>query len=135
MSGSAAMPARQSSDWASSTALPPDTMTRCGPRPMRRCFLLSHESDTVDLLESSFAGLHQRGGRVAQRDRARGARRFFQLARRSARDDELPKLVIQDHELADRLAPAETGVSAVLATVRAAGLANDSYQALRQHAV
>src|SRR5688500_1577596 len=111
----------------------PDTMMRLAPRPIRRCFLLSHESDTIDLLESGFAGLHQRESRVAQRDGARGARRLFQLARGSARHDELSQLVIQHQELADRLATLEPRAAAFAAAFLSARSADDPDQALRQH--
>src|SRR5688572_4378833 len=97
-----------------SSGLAPDTITRLAPRPMRTCFFLSHESDTIDLLESGFAGFHQRGGGVAQRLCARRACRVLQLARRSARHDELPQLVVQDQQLADRLPALESGVTALL---------------------
>src|SRR6185503_5061657 len=110
-------------------------MTRLAPRPIRRCFFLSHESDTIDLLESGFAGLHQRHRRIAQRDGARGARRVLEFPCRGTRHDELPELVVQDDELADRLAALESGSAALPAAFAAAGFAQDSDEPLRENPV
>src|SRR5687768_3804804 len=110
-------------------------MRRLAPTPMRRGFFLSHESDTIDLLESGFSGLDQRRRRVAQRDGSRGARRLFKLSRRRTRHDQLPELVVQHQQLADCLTPLEARPAALAAAVALANLAEHAHQALRQDAV
>src|SRR5581483_7717712 len=62
------------------------------------------KSDTVDLLECGFAAAHCLEGGLAQHARARSARRFLELAHRGARRDQLAQLVVQHHQLGDRLA-------------------------------
>src|ERR1051325_11726549 len=71
---------------ASSAVFAPLMKMRSGRRPMRTG-LLRHESDTVDLLECCFAGLHKPHGGIPERYRAGGARRLLQLSRPAAGDD------------------------------------------------
>src|SRR5687767_8673026 len=63
-----------------------------------------NKSDTVDLLQRGLALAHRVERGIAQEARAAAARRFLQLAQRRAAGDELAQLVVQDHELGDRLA-------------------------------
>src|SRR5437763_7862457 len=93
---------------------------RSGARPTRSC-LLRHKSDTVDLLEICFAVLYEPHCGLPQRQRAAGIRHFFQLPRARAGDDQLAQLVVQDEELADRLAAAISRAAARAAAAAFAG--------------
>src|SRR4051812_19312141 len=116
------------------TAFVPETRMPSGPRPMRRGFL-RHKSDTVDLLESGFAGFYQPHGGFPERNRAGGARSYFELSSGSARHDQLPQFVVQHQQLADRLAALEAGAPAFRTSLALAGNAEGSDQSLRQDAV
>src|SRR5215475_2315899 len=76
-----------------------------------------HNGDTVHLLERRLTGAYQLERGSAQQAYARLMRELLQLAHRSAADDRLAYLVIEDHELADRLAAAVAGATAVLAAL------------------
>src|SRR4051812_14078765 len=106
---------------------------RSAQRPMRRW--LRHKSDTIDFLQCGFAGIDEPEGGVAERHRARGTRGFLQLARRSARGDQLTKLVVQHEQLADRFSSLEPSASALGTTLGLALLAENPDQPLRQYAV
>src|SRR5438034_11670639 len=84
---------------------------RSGARPTRS-FLLRHKSDTVDLLEACFTVIDQPHRGLPERQRAGGTCHFFKLSCRRAGDDQLAQLVVQDQELADRLAALEAGAAA-----------------------
>src|SRR3954466_6008256 len=84
---------------------------RSGARPIRSC-LLRHKSDTVDLLETCFCVVDQPHGGLPERQRAGGTCHFLALSCRRAGDDQLAQLVVQDQELADRLAAAKARAAA-----------------------
>src|SRR3954469_10011422 len=130
----ARMPGSTSSaDWPCGTAtgLPPEIRMRSAQMPMR-VFLLRHKSDTIDLLEIGFSGLHELHRGIAQGLGAGFARRLFQLARRRARDDELAQLVVEHQQLADGFSSLEAGSAAFAATARMTGFAVHPHQALRE---
>src|SRR3954471_23022175 len=106
-----------SGDWPCGTAtgLPPDTRMRSAQMPMRD-FLLRHKSDTIDLLECGFSGLHELHGGFAQGLGAGLARGLFQLARRRARHDHFAQLVVEHQQLADGFSSLEAGSPAFGAT-------------------
>src|SRR5262245_26395074 len=100
--------------FSTAAGLLPETRIRSW-HTQRRVFLLRHKSDTIDLLESGFVGLHELQGSLAQRQGAGGARRGLQLARRGARYDQLAQVVVQDEQLADRFPSLEAGAAALAA--------------------
>src|SRR5438094_736608 len=105
---------------------------RSTARPMRSS-LLRHKSDTVDLLKTCFSVIDQPLCGLPERQRARGTRHFLKLSCRRAGDDQLAQLVVQDQELADRLAAAEAGAAAMRAALALAARAEHAHQPLRQH--
>src|SRR5688500_5649943 len=74
-----------------------------------------NKRDTVDRVARGLALLHRFERRLAQEARARAPRRLLQLAQRRATGDELAQLVVQDHELGDRLAALVAGAAAFAA--------------------
>src|SRR5262245_30261021 len=91
------------------------TQTSAGPR--RISSGSGNKRDTVDLLQRGLAFLDRREGRLAQEARAGALRRLLERAQRRARGDELAQLVVQDHELRDRLASAVAGAATLPATL------------------
>src|SRR5881394_848192 len=95
---------------------------RSGASPIRSC-LLRHKSDTVDLLNACFTVIDQPHGGLPERQRAGGTCHFLKFSCRCARDDQLAQLVVQNQELADRLAAAESGAPAMRAALALAARA------------
>src|SRR5687767_16014291 len=86
-----------------------------GERPMRR--RSGNKGDTVDLLKRGLALLHRVEGGVAQEARAGTQRRLLELAHRRAARDQLAQLVVEDHQLGDRLAALVARAAALAAAL------------------
>src|SRR5687767_15539404 len=78
-----------------STRCPGPSVTTCGS---------GNKRNTVDLLQRGLAPAHHVERRIAEKACPGTARRLLQLAQRRAAGDDLAQLVVQDHELGDRLA-------------------------------
>src|SRR3954468_19394991 len=81
---------------------------------MRSC-LLRHKSDTIDLLEACFSVIDQPHGGFPERCRAGSTSGFFLLSCRSAGDDQLAQLVVEDEQFPNCLSSFETGAAALRA--------------------
>src|SRR5690348_2834449 len=78
---------------------------------------LVNKRDTVDFLQCRLALAHGIERRVAQQAGAVAHRRFLELAHRGAGGDQLAQLVVEDHQLGDRLAAAVAGAAALAAAL------------------
>src|SRR5256884_8603110 len=71
--------------------------------------------NTVDLFQGGFTVLHGRERGIAQEAGAVCPGGFLQLAHRGTRGDQLAQLVVEDHQLGDRLASLVAGAAALAA--------------------
>src|SRR5260221_11525453 len=75
-----------------------------------------NKRNTVDLFQRGFTPLHSLQCRIAQEPRAARPGGLLQLAHRGTGGDQLAQLVVEDHELGDRLAPLVAGAAAFAAS-------------------
>src|SRR5262249_12364093 len=71
-----------------------------------------NERDTIDLLQRGLAAPRRVERGVAQEARAARLSRLLGLAHRGAPGNQLADLVVEDHQLCDRLAPLVPGAAA-----------------------